>query len=148
MPSNRRSGPLGIEIGPALVAGLVAGGGMGLLLHYQLFVLPLFGFFYGYPTVLGGAVVHAIASLVFALLFAAVVSHTSVTDRVQTVLELVGAGLVYGIGLWVVAFGIGLPVLTRITAARGLPFPYLPLDGLVAHLVFGFLLGLTFALVR
>lgn len=130
---------------PALVTGSIAGAGMGALLHLQLFILPLFGYFYGWPTVIGGAILHMVASLAFAGAFTYVVTATRVRRYVASSPRLVGFGVVYGVGLWLLAFGVGLPLLTQVTAAQSLSIPYLPVDGLVAHLVYGLLLGGTLA---
>lgn len=130
-----------------LVAGVVAGAGMGLLLHYQLFILRLFGLLYGQPTVASGVLVHAAASLAFAFLFAGAVTSPALRDVATHPTRITVFGVAYGVGLWAVVFGVALPLLTRTTPASALPLPYLPLDGLVAHLVYGLLLGGTFAVL-
>lgn len=130
-----------------LVAGVVAGAGAGLLFHYQLFILPLFGLLYGQPTVAGGTLLHVVVSIGFAAVFTGAVTRTGLRTVATGPGRIAAMGLAYGAGLWIIAFGILLPLLTRVTPAQVISIPYLPLDGLVAHVVFGLLLGGTFAVL-
>ena len=59
--------------GGGVVAGLVAGVGMGLVIQFGAGTMALVGALYGFPTVFAGWVAHLFHSVVFALVFVAVV---------------------------------------------------------------------------
>lgn len=142
-----------------VVAGLVAGVGMGLVLQFGADAMPLVGALFGLPTVLGGWLVHLVTSVFFALLFAGVVSSPLLSDYTGTVGGTTGLGVLYGAGLGVFTGGFLLPLWLNAVRAEALPVPLLPLPTgfgefvlpvvlALAHLVYGLLLGATFALAR
>jgi hypothetical protein len=57
----------------AVTGGIVAGVGMGLLMHFVMNAMPLIGGLYGQPTVAIGWAAHLVHSIVFALIVAAVI---------------------------------------------------------------------------
>ena len=57
----------------AVTGGIVAGVGMGLLMHFVMNAIPLIGGLYGQPTVAIGWAAHLVHSIVFALIVAAVI---------------------------------------------------------------------------
>lgn len=129
-----------------ILAGGIAGVGMGLLLHFQLFIFPLFGSLYGQPGVVGGAVLHLVASLVFGVIFAVLVGRTRLRKAVDSTPGVVLTAIAYALVLWISVGAILLPLITVVTPPRALPLPYLTIDWIIPHLVYGFLLGATFAL--
>jgi hypothetical protein len=130
---------------PILVATVFAGSATALLFHYQLFALQLLGAMVGLETPVGGAAVVAAGTAVFVTVFGLLVSRPGVAPAVATGWRLGFVGLVYGSLLFVSAFAIALPLLTQATPVRPLPLPYLPVDAFLVHLVFGLLVGGTFA---
>ena len=152
-PSEHRTWTAGV------VSGLVAGVGMGLVLQFGADAMPLVGALFGMPTVVGGWAVHLLTSVLFALLFAAVVSSPLLSDYTGTVGGTTGLGVLYGAGLGVVTGGLLLPLWLNAVRAEALPVPLLPLPAVVGefvlpvvlgvgHLVYGALLGAIFALAR
>src|SRR6056297_440375 len=144
--------------GGGVVAGLVAGVGMGLVIQFGAGTMALVGALYGFPTVFAGWVAHLFHSVVFALVFVAVVSQPLLSDYTTTATELVGLGLGYGAALGVFTGGFLLPAGLNAVGARELPVPLLPIPGLVgeftfpvvlgvAHLVYGVLLGAVYATI-
>lgn len=131
--------------GGAAAGGLVAGVGMGLLMHFVMNAMPLVGALYGQPTVAAGWLAHLFHSVVFALLFAGVITRTSF--REYGVLGIIGLGAVYGIILEFVAAGVVLPVWANAVGAAALPLPFLLPIGFLTHLVYGVLLGAVFGVV-
>lgn len=131
--------------GGAAAGGLVAGVGMGLLMHFVMNAMPLVGALYGQPTVAAGWLAHLFHSVVFALLFAGVITRTSF--REYGVLGIIGLGAVYGIILEFVAAGVVLPVWANAVGAAALPVPFLLPIGFLTHLVYGVLLGAVFGVV-
>lgn len=121
---------------------------VGGLFHFQLFILPLFGALIGIPSLVGGVIAHGIGTVFFITVFGGLLVQTSVGQQVTNSRRLIGAGLAYGAALFMVAFGVFLPLVTRIRPVRPLPIPYLPLDAFVVHLIFGLLVGLSFAITR
>lgn len=129
----------------AVAGGLVAGVGMGLIMHFLMGAMPLIGALYGQPTVAAGWIAHLFHSVVFALVFAAVVTRTSL--REYGLLGTIGLGAVYGVILEIVAAGIVLPIWANATVAAGLPVPFWIPMGFLTHIVYGVLLGVVFGLV-
>ena len=144
--------------GGAVVAGLVAGVGMGLVIQFGAGTMELIGALYGSPSDLAGWVAHLFNSVVFALIFVGVVSRPLLSDYTQTAGELVGLGVGYGAALGIVSGGFLLPVGLNAVGATELPIPLLPLPGAeseflfpvvlgIAHLVYGSLLGGVYAVI-
>lgn len=129
----------------AVTAGLVAGVGMGLVMHFVMGAMPLIGALVGQPTVLAGWIVHLVISVVFALTFAAIVARTSF--REYGLLGLIGLGAVYGIVLEIVAAGFILPLWANAVGAGPLPVPFLVPMGFLTHILYGVLLGAVFGIV-
>lgn len=132
---------------PVLIATIVGGGVTGLLFHYQLFILQLFGAFVGRPSVLGGAAVHAGGSLVIVSLFGVLVNLPGARVVVASAWRVLVAGFLYGLVVFAVGFGVLLPGLTDVFGIGHVSIPYLPFDALVIHLIFGGVVGLTFAVL-
>lgn len=131
---------------PIIISTIVAGTAVGLLFHFQLYILSLFGSIIGIPSLVGGAILHGVGTAVFVTVFASLLTRTRVMDVVTSTLRILLAGLTYGVLVFGVMFGVVLPIVTLIRPVRALGMPYLPLDALLIHLVFGLLLGLAFAL--
>ena len=131
---------------------------MGLVVHFGAGTMALIGALYGRPTVLAGWVAHLFNSVVFALIFVAVVSRPLLSEYTSSAAELVGVGLGYGAALGVLTGGVLLPAGLNAVGATDPPVPLLPIPGLVgeftfpvvlgvAHLAYGALLGAVYAAV-
>lgn len=141
----------------AVVAGLLAGGAMGVVLSLWTGLLPLVGALYGLDFFLGGWVAHLANSVVFALVFAAVLSRRIVRHESFTLATFVGFGIGYGAFLGLVTGGVLFPLWVNAGLGAGLPLPFVPVPGLgefvaslvlgVAHLAYGAVLGPVYALV-
>ncbi|WP_336024571.1 hypothetical protein [Halobellus salinisoli] len=131
--------------GAAAAGGLVAGVAMGLLMHFIMGAMPLIGGLYGQPTVVAGWTAHLFHSVVFALIFAAVIGSTSL--REYGLLGMIGLGAVYGVILEIVAAGFVLPIWANaVGVGGGLPVPFIALPGFVTHVLYGVVLGAIFGL--
>lgn len=138
-----------------VAAGLVAGVGMGVVLHLGADVMSFIGALYGHESVLWGWLAHLLNSVVFAVAFVAVISRVLPATYKGTVLEFVMLGLGFGAAVGVVTGGVLLPLWMGAVGASSLPAPLVPVAGLdelaagvffgVAHLVYGALLGGTYA---
>ncbi|MEF8828718.1 MAG: hypothetical protein V5A15_05375 [Haloarcula sp.] len=140
-------------------SGLVAGIGMGIVFHAGANLMPFIGALYGWPTVVGGWVVHLVNSVVAGLLFAVIVSRPVLREQTTTTAESVAAGVVYAAAIGLVSTGILLPISMNALGVQSFPEPLVPLPGMlgtflvivsvgVAHLVYGLLLGGAYALSR
>ncbi|WP_144902888.1 hypothetical protein [Halobellus captivus] len=132
--------------GAAVAGGLLAGVAMGLLMDIMMGAMPLIGALYGQPTVIAGWTAHLFHSVVFALIFAAVIGSSSL--REYGLFGIIGVGAVYGVILEIVAAGFVLPIWANAVGAGGggLPVPFIALPGFVTHIVYGVILGAVFAL--
>lgn len=139
--------------------GLVAGIGMGVILHAGGNMMALIGALYGWPSVVGGWTAHLLNSVVLGVLFAVLVSHRLFENQTQTVAGCVVLGTVYAAAIGLVTGGIMLPAALNVIGTQSLPTPLLPLPGVlggvvvvvsvgVAHIVYGTLLGATYGLVH
>ncbi|WP_336022180.1 hypothetical protein [Halobellus salinisoli] len=141
----------------AVVAGLVAGTGMGLILSVGTRLLPLIGALYGMGSFVGGWVAHLANSVVFALVFAAVLSRPIVRRESMSLSTYVGLGVGYSAFLGLVTGGVIFPLWVNAGIDAGLPLPFVPIPGLggfgsalafgFAHIVYGVILGPVYALV-
>lgn len=129
----------------AVAGGLVAGIGMGLIMHFVMNAMPLVGGLYGQPTVAMGWAAHLVHSVVFALAFVAVVTRTSL--RSYGLLGMIGLGAAYGVVLELVAAGVVLPIWANAVGLGPLPVPFIVPIGFLTHLVYGVLLGAVFGYV-
>lgn len=128
------------QLGRATVASLVAGVAMGVVLGGLTDTLPAIGGLYGVQSVSVGWVLHLFHSVVFGLIFATGVSHTSGGWSTPSVGRCAAYGVGYGIVLWAVAAGIVMPVWLNLV---GIPssVPFLTLPSLLGHTVWGLSLG-------
>jgi uncharacterized membrane protein YagU involved in acid resistance len=109
--------------------------------------LAIIGALYGIESPVVSWVTHMFHSVTFALLLVAVVAGIEADrlapDGVRT--AAIGAG--FGATLWLLAAGLLMPAWARLLGVA-VPFPNLPLTGLVAHLLWGVTAGTTYRAVR
>ncbi|MUW13662.1 histidine kinase [Halorubrum sp. CBA1125] len=150
LPRDEREGisPETIGLGVPTLLGAIAGGilggvAMGVFFQVATGVLPVIGSLYGIQSPLVGWITHLFHSVVFGLLFAA----GSATPRARRVASgAVGSGLLgvgWGIALWLVAAGLLMPVWLRLLGIPA-PVPNLTLTGLLAHALWGAVLGVSY----
>ena len=124
------------------LSGLVAGIGMGLIMHFVMGAMPLVGALYGQPTVFAGWLAHLFHSIAFAVVFAGIVARPRF--REYGLYGIIGLGALYGIVLELVAAGVVLPLWANAVGAAELPVPFIVPLGFVTHIVYGVLLGAVF----
>ena len=122
------------------VAALVAGVAMGAVLQAFANTIPVIGSLYGVGNVAVGWVAHLFHSVVFGVLFAAVLRRPFVRDRVNSLVTTVAAAVAVGLGLAVVAAGLVIPLWLNAVGVPA-PLPRVFPAGLVGHLVWGVVLG-------
>jgi hypothetical protein len=125
----------------AVLAGVGGGIAMGLMIQFVMGIMPVIGALYGVPGLAAGWVAHLVHSVVFALVFAAVVSRPPLSEYAESTASAAGLGLAYGVVLWLVAAAVVMPIWMGLV---GLPSPGVPNlnpQSLVGHLVYGVLLG-------
>lgn len=137
-----------------ILAGLVAGVGMGVVLHLGANMMPFIGALYGHESVLWGWLAHLLNSVVFAVVFVAVISIGLPETYKGTPGEFVMLGVGFGAALGVLGGGVFLPLWMGAVGASTLPTPIVPVGGMdevaaglffgLAHLVYGTLLGGTY----
>ena len=133
------------------IGGLLGGIAFGLLMQIMMpevitVAIPaLFGLSGG----LTGWGIHLINSVVFGLVFGLAVSLRPLREFAdsRTTVGLVGLG--YGAVVWVVAAGLVMPIWLAAVGFQGAPpLPNLTVMGLVGHLVYGLVLGLSYYTLR
>ncbi|MFB6082524.1 MAG: histidine kinase [Halanaeroarchaeum sp.] len=126
------------------IAGIIAGVAFGFLIQYVVGAMQAVGALYTVPGIATGWVAHLVHSILFALVYAAIVrwEPLSGAERVWTTGIVVGAG--YGLLLWVVNIWFVWPIwLNAVGFPPGstFPVPYIAVKPLVGHLVYGIVLG-------
>jgi signal transduction histidine kinase len=119
------------------LAGLVAGGIMGLVTQFVSGRMAVIGALYGVDNVAVGWVSHQYHSVFFALLFVAATASWVVDDDWRHLTAL-GAG--YGVILWLLAAGVVMPLWLRLVGIPA-PLPNLGLASLANHLLWGVVFG-------
>lgn len=135
-----------------VIGGLIGGLAMGAIL-WMMQPAVIAGAIAGMYTLQGaliGWVAHLVHSVIFGVIFAAILSLPVLARYADTVWPSAILGLIYGVILWVVAAGLVMPVwLMAVGFPAPPPFPNWILPGsLVPHLVYGVLLGGTYPLLR
>lgn len=134
-----RHGVDGGTMRTAVVAGLGAGIAMGLVLQVLSGQMAVIGGLYAIPTRTVGWITHLFHSVVFATLFAAVVSRYRGPVTRTTLRDIAVVGVAYSLLLWVVAGGVVMGIWLNLLGIPS-PIPDLGLPGLVGHLVWGIVL--------
>jgi hypothetical protein len=132
----------------AVTAGLAAGVLMGLLMQFVMGAMPMVGALYGVPTVTAGWIAHLVHSVVLALVFAAIVTAGPTSRYARTATGIVGLGLAYGAVTWFLLAGFVMPVWLGALGTPGVTVPTLSVPSLLAHLVYGGVLGIVYAVAR
>lgn len=134
-----------------LEAGLIGGLVMGAM--FTLLMPPVIE--NAIPALVGlsggaaGWVVHMSISGVFGVVFVAALTHPRLATVAESLGGVVGLGLAYGVLLWGVAAGVGMPLwLSAVGFPSPPPLPNLGLMGLLTHLVFGLILGASYHYLR
>lgn len=129
-----------------VVGGLLGGAVMGIMLTVQMtpVIENAIPAMYGLSGGLAGWIVHMFHAAILGVVFAAVAERADV-DALGASL---GAGLVYGVVLWLVLAVLVMPVwLGAVGFAGAPPLPNVNVQSLVGHLVYGGVLGLTYPFV-
>lgn len=138
------------------LAGLAAGVGMGLVLHFALGLMPVIATLIGGETALVGWIVHLFNSTLFGLLFVAVFARPFFEELLADLDGCVSLGVVHSAALGLLTGGLLLPVALALDGATSLPVPTLPFPGVdvgaefavviaLAHVLYGVLLGGAYA---
>ncbi|MGM0591297.1 MAG: ATP-binding protein [Halobacteriota archaeon] len=142
----RRPDSYGVEprtLGDVTVASLVAGGIMGLVIGGITGKIAIIGALYGVQNMVVGWITHQFHSVVFGVMYAGILSRWQFDwgERRLKTNTLVGIG--FGILLWFVAAGIIMSLWLRAVGIDA-SLPSLDIPNLLAHILWGGLLGVTF----
>ncbi|UPV75607.1 hypothetical protein M0R89_05965 [Halorussus limi] len=130
------------------IAGLVAGLVFGLYLQFAVGVLPPRETVVSVEALAYSWVVHLSHSLVFALVYVGVVSLPRLDRFADRAATGVALGVGYGVALWVVATGVAVTFWALANTVWVLPIPDPSVASLVGHVLYGGVLGVTFAVAR
>ena len=134
-------------VGAGLIGGLVMGALFSVLMTpvIESAIPALVGLSGG----IAGWVVHMSISAVFGIVFVAALTQPRLVAIGESLGGVVGLGLAHGVILWVVAAGVVMPLwLSAVGFPSPPPLPNLGLMGLLAHLVFGGVLGVSYHYLR
>lgn len=135
--------PVAALVGGTLV-GIIGGAAMGWIWNWfrPFIVQQAVPGMYNLQGALIGWVAHIVHSALFGVLFTVLITQTVLAKRASSLLRRVAFGVAYGILLWAVAAGIVLPLALSISDIPAAPLvPNLHPSGLLAHLVYGLIIG-------
>lgn len=129
------------------VTGIVAGVVMGGYLVTTTDFIPIIGALYSATDPVVGWTTHLFHSIVFAMIFAGVHSHPRIRRFSSNVRIGLLTGVSWGVILWLFAAGVVMPLWLNVV---GIPveLPNLPTIGLVSHIVWGAVVGITYPLLN
>jgi anti-sigma regulatory factor (Ser/Thr protein kinase) len=130
------------QLGVTALAGLVAGGVMGAYMHFTAGLVPVIGALYGTESLLVGSLTHEFHSLVFGLIYAGILTVLPRWWRTDW-RGNVGVGAAWGTALWLGASGLIMPLWLNL-AGIATPIPNLSPNSLLAHLLWGVVLGIGY----
>lgn len=134
----------------AIIGGLIGGIGMGAMIWMQNppILETMIPALYTMEGAVSGWIAHLFHSLVFGLVFVALLQLPVLREHSKVVWSSGVLGLVYGAVLWVIAAGVVMPAWLQAIGFAGAPLlPNWTLPGsLVPHLVYGVLLGVVYPL--
>jgi signal transduction histidine kinase len=133
-------------VGRATTAGVVAGVVMGSFLQLAADSLPVIGALYSVNSPGIGWLTHLFHSVIFALLFATGYQYTDRGTSLSPRRRASLFGLGWGTVLWFVAAGFVMPAWLSILGQPA-TLPNLTPIGLLAHLLWGLTLGLSYTLL-
>jgi signal transduction histidine kinase len=139
-------GVLGVSTGTlrrGTVAGVLAGVAMSGVFLATNGSLPVIGSLYGVQNAIVGWITHLFHSVVFALAFLPGFAFLRQTRGIDSVPAAAVAGVAWGSVLWLVAAGVVMPLWLRAVGIEA-SFPNLPGVGLLAHVVWGVVLGVAY----
>jgi len=145
--TTRSLGVTGVETSRLALSvgiGLVSGVTMGLAMSVTGFDVDLIGALYGIDQVGVAMITHQFHSVVFALVYAALLSVLS-QSVTGTLRSRVGIGVSIGLSLWVIAAGIVMPIWLRLVGIEA-PLPNITLPSLTGHVVWGLTTGVAYHL--
>jgi signal transduction histidine kinase len=125
-------------------AALVAGAAMGFVLEATTGNIAVIGALYGVQSSVVGWATHQFHSVVFGVGFAAVVRWRG--DGRRACRRAVPLGVAYAAAVWLVAAGFVMPLWLR-TVGMPAPVPFLTAPSLFGHVVWGAVLGGTYAVL-
>jgi two-component system OmpR family sensor kinase len=129
------------------VGGLLAGVLMGLLMHYRMGIMEVVGGLYTVESATAGWIFHLLHAVLFGVFFAIGLQWQPFGKYDFGPVAIASLGIAWGVGLWMVAAGVIMPVWLD---AMALPAPDLPnwaSDSGIGHLVYGGTLGVVVAIV-
>lgn len=126
----------------AVPVGLVAAVTMGVAMDLVGFDFQAIGALYGIENFVVAMLTHEFHSVVFVLFYAAVLVVVP-PPYGEGITSRLGIGIVFGLGLWVVAAGLVMPLWLRLVGIAA-PLPNIPLSSLVGHVVWGGTTALLF----
>ncbi|USZ66864.1 hypothetical protein NGM10_08980 [Halorussus salilacus] len=129
----------------AVLGGVSGGLAFGVLLQ-TMGMMPAIASLYGAESAAVGWVAHLFHSVMFGLVFAAVVVRTDYRDADLRTTAVLGAG--YGVALWAVAAAVVMPLWMGAMGLDAPAIPNLDVASLAGHLVYGLVLGAVFVTLR
>ena len=129
------------------VAGGVAFGAMMTIAMTPIIEMAIPGMYGLGPSLAIGWGIHMLNSIVLGIGFGLLVGATGLGDRLGANASIVGAGLVYGVVLWLVLASVVMPAWVGAMTEMAPSVPDWNGQSLLGHALYGAVLGLLYALL-
>lgn len=97
------------------------------------------------PSLLIGGLIHLIHGAILGVLFVSIINGLGYQDHLESVAKLGGWGIGYGVLTGIVLAALLMPVwLSTVGFTNAPPFPNFSPMGLLGHVIYGVVLGLTY----
>lgn len=133
------------------VSGLIAGIIFGLMLQFMMtpVISVAIPALYGLTGNVLGWIIHLIHSIIFGVIFTAIISIPQIKQYTDTQRGSGFVGLIYGVVIWVLAAAIVMPIwLQSVGFGNPPPLPNFNPQSLIGHLVYGVILGIIYPLLK
>jgi len=128
----------------AVIAGFFAGLFMTPILHFVMGITPVIAALYGMEGVVAGLVMHTFHSIVFAVIFAGLVS-LPVLKKFAAFPTSIFLAIFFGVGVWAFGSVYAMPLWLQSIGFESAPsIPNISPISLLAHVIYGGVLGVVY----
>lgn len=141
-----------IGLGPwqaGAIGGIVGGIAFGAMMTMDMRMVMEMAIpgMYGFgPSLELGWLIHLFHSVVFGLIFVAIIQFGGLEDTVHGFVRSAIAGVVYGLVIWIIAASFLMPAWVNVMMGMGEPVPNFMMESAIGHAVFGILLGAVYGI--
>ncbi|MFB6283083.1 MAG: histidine kinase [Halobacteria archaeon] len=136
----------GRKVFNGIVAGIIGGAVMGGMMSMMMpaAINKMIPALFGLQGTAAGWGVHIFNSAIFGIVFAGILSVGAFRKMSESSGKTFGLGVIYGFLVWVGPAAIVMPIWLNTVAGMNAPVPNVVPKSIVAHIVFGIVLGVVY----